>query len=326
MPNSPERGRPRTASRRDGTYSAWAAPGRSRAGRSAPARRRAIAGSSRRRLPAHARLGEQLGERLGDALLARARPRGCRRRAGRRSRSRGPRASSSAAAQKASRSSRLTLLRSTAPADLAAHRDPEPRALGRLRRAGRSRGRGSGTRGSGPRGRRGRTRRCAKGGGACEPSLRGEALAALAAPAAQHVAARAGPHAGAEPVRAGPLALLWLVGALHRPAEYRTSEIFVICANVSRRGQRPLAVVHRMYTRCFAEVGWYAPSPGLSSKEHACPAALARPQITLAPPRRHMDARTRGTPRRGPRFHLPHLARSARAGRRGAADPLRPRA
>ena len=93
-------------------------------------------------------------------------------------------------------------------------------------------------RASGPRGRRARTRRCATAGGACgahgRPSrLGGEPLAALVAAALEHVPAGARAHARTEPVGAGALALLGLVGALHRE-EPRVQ--------VSRRGGLPISL------------------------------------------------------------------------------------
>ena len=87
-------------------------------------------------------------------------------------------------------------------------------------------------RASGRRGRRGRSPRCARAGRACgaRPSsrpwgrprsstshrLRRQPLAALAPAAPDHVAARARAHPGAKPVGPGALALLRLLGALHR--------------------------------------------------------------------------------------------------------------
>src|SRR3712207_6300206 len=69
-------------------------------------------------------------------------------------------------------------------------------------------------------GRRARTRRCATAadGGAHRPRRRPldrQPLAALVATALEDETAGAGLHARAEPVRAGALALLGLVGALH---------------------------------------------------------------------------------------------------------------
>ena len=55
------------------------------------------------------------------------------------------------------------------------------------------------------------------------PRLRGEASAALAAATAQDVPARLRAHARTETVRAGALALLWLVGALHRRVLVRSA-------------------------------------------------------------------------------------------------------
>ena len=108
-------------------------------------------------------------------------------------------------------------------ADLAADRDAEPDIGGvAVAGGGSCRGPGSGSRARFPRGRRGRSPRSATGAGASAPrrrplpSLRGEALAALAAAALDDRPAAAGTHAGAEPVGPGPLALLGLVGALHR--------------------------------------------------------------------------------------------------------------
>ena len=108
-------------------------------------------------------------------------------------------------------------------ADLAAHRDPQPEARRRRpRRGGSCRAPGSGSRARSPPGRRGRSPRSVTGADASAPrrhplpSLRGQALAALAAPALDDRPTPAGTHAGAEPVGPGSLALLRLVGALHR--------------------------------------------------------------------------------------------------------------
>src|SRR5215210_2649976 len=101
-------------------------------------------------------------------------------------------------------------------------------AAGRLPlpRAGRCRARGSGCRPSAPGGRPARTRRCGTGarvwggraarwGAAGRPPSDGQLLATLRAAALQRDAAGARAHADTEPVRAGALALLGLVGALH---------------------------------------------------------------------------------------------------------------
>src|SRR5436190_149198 len=103
-------------------------------------------------------------------------------------------------------------------------RDGEPsRPLGR---AGTSRRRGSGWHAIAPRDRPGRTRRSGTGAGAGSdagrrdrrgpPPLRGEPLAALGAPPLQHGAPAPRAHPRPESVRAGALALLGLIGALHR--------------------------------------------------------------------------------------------------------------
>src|ERR1700712_4655569 len=93
-----------------------------------------------------------------------------------------------------------------------------------------SRPRGNGWRATGPRGTRGRTLHCETGararngvGPRAPPSLRSEALAALVAPPLQHRAPSARGHAAAEPVGSGALALLRLIGALHRRREYRNA-------------------------------------------------------------------------------------------------------
>ena len=79
------------------------------------------------------------------------------------------------------------------------------------------------------------------------PSSGGEALAALAPAALDDRAAAAGTHPGTEPVGPGPLALLWLVGALHgRPAQYTDAlgepaarDLFSgICERSAARGRR----------------------------------------------------------------------------------------
>ena len=122
----------------------------------------------------------------------------------------------------------LDRLRSTAPPTL---RDTDrPRrgpSLGvRRPRAGRREHEVAVRRASGPAGRRARTRRCATAaaawprGDAAVTRRRhgsdGQPLAALVAAALERQAAGARAHARAEPVGAGALALLGLVGALHR--------------------------------------------------------------------------------------------------------------
>jgi hypothetical protein len=85
--------------------------------------------------------------------------------------------------------------------------------------------RGSGSRASAPRGKHDRTPRSSTDGGASrgghrlprrgQPWLRSQACAALVAAALEHRPAGARAHTRAEPVGAGALALLGLVGALH---------------------------------------------------------------------------------------------------------------
>src|SRR4051794_23539693 len=96
-----------------------------------------------------------------------------------------------------------------------------PRARHRRPRAGTRRAPGSGSPSSAPAGTRARTRRCATGVGAWRPprALHRQALATLAAAPLEHDAPRAGAHAGTEAVGAGALALLGLVGPLHRADE-----------------------------------------------------------------------------------------------------------
>ena len=116
-------------------------------------------------------------------------------------------------------------LRSTAPPTLRPTDTPSRGSSSPLPRAGTRRRRGGGSRASAPRGRRDRTRRCGRACCACRAargralraaaSLRREPLAALVAAALEQRAAGARAHAGAEPVGAGALALLRLVGALH---------------------------------------------------------------------------------------------------------------
>ena len=132
-----------------------------------------------------------------------------------------PSGSASARDQKASRSSRFTRLRSTAPPSLRPTETPS-RGASRHPRAGTRRPPGGGWRASGPRGRRDRTHRCGTACGACD--ARGPAtgpygvsrLRPLSRRRLSKRRARARAHAGAEAVAAGALALLRLVGALHR--------------------------------------------------------------------------------------------------------------
>ncbi len=223
-------------------------------------------------------------------------------------------------------------------ADLAARRDAEPDVGVVLVAAGeavedqvavRVRGR--------PRGRRGRTRRCATGADACAPrrrpppSLRRQALPALAAPALEDRPAAAGAHPRAEPVGPGPLALLRLVGPLHRSARSirtrlagagRGNLFFGICG-------APIAVASqgRRYGRdgVGGDVAGAAPA--------ACGPVRNQQWTTLRPDRRSAARRgpmtwTRSgrtsAPGCGPRspIHLQALAGAAAARRRSAATTL----
>ncbi len=106
-------------------------------------------------------------------------------------------------------------------ADLAADRHAEPHVVRPPRPCGGScRERGSGSHVMCRRGRRGRTRRCARGGGVVATPSRSQALPAFAAPALEDRPAAAGAHPRPESVRLRPLPLLRLVGPLHRASQY----------------------------------------------------------------------------------------------------------
>ncbi len=225
------------------------------------------------------------------ALLARP---ARRRRAARRSRSRGPGASSSALGPEGLAQHALDPVALDRAAELAAHR--HARAAGRRPRpgAGTRRRPGSGWRGSGPRGRRARTRRCATAAGAFDaarrrPSALGaEPPAALAAPALEDVPAGARAHARAEPVGAGALALLGLVGALHRRGRpkyrerrgHRSPELFPRFARAPLR--RPLGAARenacaRLASPRAADSLSTVPSPPMNSPRPAPREGLACP-------------------------------------------------
>ena len=213
---------PRRPSRSARSGSGAAARARSSAGRRAIGASRATV--SRQTLPGR-RLGSSASSRLASDPVGARRARSGSRSPARATRTKScPAGSRSARLQKASRRARLTRLRSTAPPTLRLDRDAEADVARRPRPcAGKRRGRGSGSRARSPRGRRGRTRRCARGGGACrhrsDPTVARssgrEALAAFAPAALEDRAAAARPHPGPEPVGLGALALLRLVGPLH---------------------------------------------------------------------------------------------------------------
>ena len=219
----------RTRSRRDGTCSARAEPGRSRAGRGGPARvtsersraARVIAQHSAPAAAGQAGLREHGPERLLDRAARRRRARARPPPAAPRSRSRARRAGPSALAQKASRSSRLTRLRSTAPPSLRPTETPSRGVVVVVR----ARERVDDQVAAGVRAALAvdALELAAAGQPAALAArtvghrrLGGEPLAALVPAALQQLAARARAHARTEPVGAGALALLRLIGALHR--------------------------------------------------------------------------------------------------------------
>ena len=198
---------------------------RSRAGRGGSARRRSCGARSRRRRLPGARPASASTSRsacLDRPLAAVARParRACG--AGDDHEVVARRGSSSALGPESLPEQALDAVALDGAADLAAHGDARAADPARRRpRAGRRRRRGAGSRASGPRGRRGRTRRCATAGGACgargRPSAYGVSrLRPLSRRRLSSRAARARAHARAEAVGACALALLGLVGALHR--------------------------------------------------------------------------------------------------------------
>ena len=141
--------------------------------------------------------------------------------------------SARAASRQSSRSRRFTRFRSTAVPDALRHGEAEPRLAAR-RRAGTSRGRGSGSRRAAvtvdgvevPRSRERRYRRCTR---PARPASGGEPLPALRAAALQDRPAGASRHAGTEAVLALPPAYVGLVGPLHE----------VVFRTRKRRPRRP---------------------------------------------------------------------------------------
>ena len=146
---------------------------------------------------------------------------------------------------KASRSSRFTRLRWTAPPTF---RDTDsPSRGGRLvslaareHVAARARGRRASARG----GTRGRNRRCATASSArpaderpARPPSHRQALATLGAPALEREAPGAGSHAGTKAVRTGALALLRLIGAFHgsRPRRAGLQPVYAAADSATSR-------------------------------------------------------------------------------------------